>query len=105
MNITLDLDIGLNNNKNDNEKENLQNNFIDTKIHKYLINNSFGDLTLSDIGNKDKNSIHNTQRSNYKEAENDDMNNNIVNESQKRGSFGSVLLEDFNQIFRIKKKN
>ena len=56
MNVTLELDIGLNNNKNDNEKENLQNNFIDTKSHKYFTNNSFGDLTLSDIGNKDKNS-------------------------------------------------
>ena len=104
MNVTLELDIGLNNNKNDNEKENLQNNFIDTKSHKYFTNNSFGDLTLSDIGNKDKNSIRNSQRSNYKETENDDMHNNVVNEFQKRGSLGSVIFEDFNQIFRIKKK-
>ena len=93
MNVTLDFDLGLNNKKSDNEKENLHNNFINEK--------SFGDLTLSDIGNKDKNSIPNSQRTH----ENDDNHNNnqIINEFGNRASLGSVKLEDFNQMFLSKK--
>ena len=91
MNVTLDFDLGLNNKKSDNEKENLQNNFINER--------SFGDLTISDIG--DKNSIPNSQRTH----ENDDNHNNnhIINKFENRASLGSVKLEDFNQMFLSKK--
>ena len=98
MNVTLDFDLGINNKKSDIEKENFQSN---TKSQKIEMNNSFGDLTLSDIGNKEKNSIQNSQRSH----ENDEYNNNnhIINEFDNRGSLGSVKLEDFNLMFFSKK--
>ena len=98
MNVTLDFDLGLNNKKLDIEKENFQNN---PKSQKIEMNNSFGDLTLSDIDNKEKNSIQNSQRSH--EIDENNNNNHIINELDNRGSLGSVKLEDFNLMLFSKK--
>ena len=102
MNITLELDIGLNNNNIINNrksnikvnKENLQINLLNINNEKY-INNSFSDLSLSDIGNKEIPS----KRGQYKNNENENINNYILNEIEKRSSLGSVKLEDLNNIF------
>ena len=81
----------IHNNKN---KENSQ-----SKNDKIIINNSFLDLTLSDIENKDKNSIVLSQRSNsvYQQKEKEE------NEIDKMTSLDSIKLEDFNNIFSKKK--
>ena len=93
MNETLELDLRMNNNKNM-EKEYFQNNFINEKPEQICINNSFGDITLSDIGIKEKNSIPISQRSHYNITENEEI----------RGSIGSVKFEDFHHIFFGKNK-
>ena len=94
----------INNKKSDTNLNNefLQMNLINIKNEKYA-NNSFSDLSLSDIGNKDKNSIP-SQRSNYKNNENENINNYIINEIEKRGSLGSIKYEDINNLFFIKNK-
>ena len=100
MDEILELDGELNNNLNKNieEKENLQNNYLKT-------NNSFGDLTLSDIGNKEMCTIPLSQRTSNKITENDELNKNyIINIIEKRASLGSIRLEDYNDIFSAKKK-
>ena len=106
MYVTLDLDIGINNNKNENKTDNLKSiNINDFNNNKQFINNSFSDLTLSDIGNKDKNSIQFSQRSSHnKISENEDLNNYILKEIEKRNSLESVKIEDFNNLFKIEKK-
>ena len=109
MDVTLELDIGINTNNECHdkikEKENFKNNFINTKNENLIINNSFSDLSLSDIGNKDKYSRPLSQRTNNKITENEEINNNnIINEIDKRSSLGSIKMEDFNNIFFIKKK-
>ena len=109
MDVTLELDIGINTNNECHdkikEKENFKNNFINTKNENLIINNSFSDLSLSDIGNKDKYSRPLSQRTNNKITENEEINNNnIINEIDKRSSLGSIKIEDFNNIFFIKKK-
>ena len=99
MKAILELDDGLNNNfnKNVSEKENLQDNFSN-------MNNSFGDLSISDIGNKEMCTIPLSQRTNNKITENDELNNNyIINKIGGRASIGS-LREDYNGIFFSKKK-
>ena len=81
MDVTLELDIGINTNNECHdkikEKENFKNNFINTKNENLIINNSFSDLSLSDIGNKDKYSRPLSQRTNNKITENEEINNNI----------------------------
>ena len=107
MNITLELDIGLNNNNIINNrksnikvnKENLQINLLNINNEKFL-NNSFSDLSLSDIGNKEIPS----KRGQYKNNENENINNYILNDIEKRSSLGSVKLEDLNNIFFPKNK-
>ena len=107
MNITLELDRGLNNNNIINNrksnikvnKENLQINLLNINNEKF-INNSFSDLSLSDIGNKEIPS----KRGQYKNNENENINNYILNEIEKRSSLGSVKLEDLNNIFFPKNK-
>ena len=108
MNLFLEME--LNNNNIINKKtdininnKNLQTNLINIKKEKYA-NNSFSDLSLSDIGNKDKISIP-SQRSHYKNNENEIINNfALVNEIEKRSSVGSIKMEDLNNIFFIKNK-
>ena len=99
MKAILELDDGLNNNfnKNVSEKENLQDNCTN-------INNSFGDLSISDIGNKEMCTIPLSQRTNNKITENDELNNNnIINRIGGRASLGSIR-EDYNGIFFSQKK-
>ena len=94
----------INNKKSDTNLNNefLQMNLINIKNEKYA-NNSFSDLSLSDIGNKDKNSIP-SQRSHYKNNENEKINNFILNEIEKRSSLESIKYEDLNNLFFIKNK-
>ena len=68
------------------------------KNRKNLVNNSFLDLTLSDIENKDKNPIILDKRSIYHQKEKEE------NDPDKMSSFESIKLEDFNNIFFTKKK-
>ena len=87
--------IGVNdNNKNFIEKENLQN-------EKYNNNYSFGDLSLSDIGNKEKNYIPISKRTNYKIPAHKE---NYVSDVDKSSSLGSLKFEDFNNILFKKNK-
>ena len=102
MNTTLELDTKINNNKNEIKIDNLNNMNSNDYNYKPFINDSFSDLNLSDIGNKDKNSIQFSQRSHNLNTENEELNNYFF--SKKRSSLGSVKLEDFNNLFMNENK-
>ena len=73
MKVILDTGIN-NNNQNQNfiEKENLQNNLPNLQNEKYSIDQSFGDFSLSDIGNKEKNYIPISKRTSNKVIDNEE---------------------------------
>ena len=102
MNTNLELDIKINKNKNEIKIDNLNNMNSNDFNYKPFINNSFSDLNLSDIGNKDKNSIQFSQRSHNLNTENEELNNYFI--QKKRSSLGSVKLEDFNNLFMNENK-
>ena len=100
MKVILDTGIN-NNNQNQNfiEKENLQNNLPNLQNEKYSIDQSFGDFSLSDIGNKEKNYIPISKRTSNKVIDNEENYFlNDIEKIEKRGSLGSLKFEDFNNL-------
>ena len=111
-NNNISINNNIDNNSDNNIKNKIDNNKdynIDNDSEKNInnennLNNSFGDLTLSDIAIKEKNSIPISRSSNNQMNDNIDFNNfNMRNEIEKRASVGSIRMEDFNN-FLIKKE-